>query len=134
MTDISKFIADLQRITKHYRQNNGGKLDFGKVSKDIRNLFCRMSTCPGALPGSVYYYWESEYITPSAQPENEPTEDNINRLAGMLAFLNASDEYQDCISDDDWNEISALVGDESEDLPIDILQDLMKVLVSKNAY
>lgn len=134
MTDISKFIADVQRIVKRDRQNNSGKVSFDRISKDLKSLFCRMSGCPGSLPGSVYYYWESEYISVSAEPQNEPTEEHLNKLAGMLAFLNSSDEYDDFINDDDWNEISALVGDESEDLPIDVLQDLMKVLVSKSAY
>lgn len=134
MTDIAKFIADAQRICKRDRQNNGGKINFDRITKDMRNLFDRMSGCPGDLPGNIYYYWESEYVTPSAEPLNEPTEDHLNKLAGMLAFLNASDEYQDCISDEDWQELGDLVSCESEDLPIEILQDLMKVLVSKKAY
>lgn len=132
MTDIAKFITDVQKIVKHDRQNNSGKSDFGRCTKDIRKLFERCSSCPGELPGSIYYYWESEYTV--ADPANEPTEEHLNKLAGMLAFLNASDEYQDCVSDADWQEMGHLVGYEADDLPIDILQDLMKVLVSKGAY
>ncbi len=134
MTDISKFITDVKKFVKFDRQNNSGNTSFERISKDVRNLFCRMSSCPGALPGDIFYYWETEYISPSVEPNEEPTEEHLNKLAGMLAFLNGSDEYQNSITDEDWNEISDLVGDESEDLPIDILQDLMKVLVSKGAY
>ena len=52
----------------------------------------------------------------------------------MLAFLNNSDEDQDLISDEDWQEIGRLVNYEAEDLPVNILQELMMVLVSKGAY
>ena len=52
----------------------------------------------------------------------------------MLALLEDSDEYSDTLSDSDWQEIGRLVNFEAEDLPVDLLQQLMKVLVSKGAY
>ena len=45
-----------------------------------------------------------------------------------------SDEYQELISDDDWQEFGRLVNFEAEDLDVGVLQDLMKILVSKGAY
>ena len=52
----------------------------------------------------------------------------------MLAFMEDSDEYADTLTDDDWQEMGRLVNFEAEDLPVDILQSLMSVLVSKGAY
>lgn len=59
---------------------------------------------------------------------------NINKLGAFLGFLDNSDEDQDLISNDDWQELGQLVNYEAEDLPVDILQDLMMILVSHNAY
>ena len=61
-------------------------------------------------------------------------EENLNKLAAILAFLDNSDELQEVLTEEDWKEIGELVNDEAEDLPIDILQDLMKILVEKGAY
>ncbi len=52
----------------------------------------------------------------------------------MLALMEDSDEYFDTLSDKDWQEIGQLVNYEAEDLPVDILQSMMSVLVSKGAY
>ena len=39
MSDISKFLADIQRIKKHVRADNGGKYDGRKVCEQISSLF-----------------------------------------------------------------------------------------------
>lgn len=134
MTDIRKFVTDVEKAKKYFRQNNGGKCDYNKIQKDIRNLFERTTSCPTGLPASIFEYWENEYIFRSADLSEEPTSENIEKLGGFLAFLENVDEYQECITDDDWNEIGPLVNYEAEDLPVDILQDLMKILVSHGAY
>ena len=38
------------------------------------------------------------------------------------------------VSDADWDEFGRLVNFEAEELDVDVLQDLMKILVSKGAY
>ena len=134
MTDINKFLSDVEKIQKHDRQNNGGKSNYDRVKGDLRRLFERYATAVGELADSVFEYWENEYIYRSADLAWEPNEDNRNRLAAYLAFLENSDEYQELISDDDWNELGRLVNFEAEDLDVDVLQDLMKILVSKGAY
>ena len=134
MTDINKFLSDVEKIQKHDRQNNGGKSNYDRVKGDLRRLFERNAAAVGELADSVFEYWENEYIYRSADLAWEPNEDNRNRLAAYLAFLENSDEYQDLISDDDWNELGRLVNFEAEDLDVDVLQDLMKILVSKGAY
>ena len=134
MTDIGKFLSDVQKILKHDRQNNNGVSDYNRIKDDLRNLFERATSCPGELPGSVFEYWESQYVFNSETFSEEPTDEHKNKLGAFLAFLDNSDEDQDLISDDDWQEIGKLVNYESEELPVDILQDLMMVLVNKGAY
>lgn len=134
MTAIAKFLSDIEKIKKYDRQNHGNQSDYKRFSRDIRNLFERSSSCPGDLPGSVFEYWENEYIFKSQDIKEEPLQENCDRLAAMLSFLNGDDEDLSMLSDLDWQEIGKLVNYESEDLPIDVLQELMKVLVEKNAY
>ena len=134
MTDIRKFVTDLEKIKKIFRQNNSGKWDYSKLQKDIRNLFERSTSCPTGLPASIFEYWENQYIYKSADLGEEPTADNINKLAAFLAFLENTDEFQELITDEDWEEIGPLVNYEAEDLPVDILQNLMMILVSHGVY
>ena len=134
MTDINKFLSDVQKSLKHDRQNNSGKSDYNRVKNDLRRLFERNAFAVGELSDSVFEYWENEYIYRSENLANEPSSENQNRLAAFLAFLESSDEYQELISDKDWSEFGRLVNFEAEDLDVDVLQDLMKILVSKGAY
>ena len=134
MTDINKFLSDMQKSLKYARQNNGGKADYDRVKNDLRRLFERNAAAVGELADSIYEYWENEYIFKSQDIKEEPSQESCDRLAAMLSFLNNADEDLTVLSDSDWQEIGKLVNYESEDLPIDVLQDLMKVLVEKNAY
>ena len=124
----------MQKALKHDRQNNGGKSDYNRVKNDLRRLFERNAAAVGELADSVYEYWENEYIYRAADVKAEPSEENQNRLAAYIAFLENSDEFQELISDADWSEFGRLVNFEAEDLDVDVLQDLMKILVSKGAY
>ena len=134
MTDIGKFLSDVEKIKKHARNNKPGFSGYNDIRDEIRNLFERATSCPMGLPGSIYEYWENTYVFNSTDLMYEPSDENTGKLAAMLAFLNNSDEDQDLISDGDWQEIGRLVNYEAEDLPVNILQELMMVLVSKGAY
>ena len=134
MTDIGKFLSDVEKLKKHTRQNNSGNCNYNLLQNDIRNLFERATSCPTDLPGSVFEYWENEYIFKGSDLAEEPTAEHINKLGAFLGFLDNSDEDQDLISNEDWQEIGQLVNYEAEDLPVDVLQDLMMMLVSHGAY
>lgn len=134
MTDIRKFLADVQKSKKMCRQNNNGNYDYYKVADQIRKNFSRATSCPTELPDTIFGYWENQYVLCSPDLANEPSDANLDKLAAMLAFLDNSDEFQELLTDEDWQEIGDLVGYEAEDLPIDILQDLMRILVDHNAY
>lgn len=134
MTDIGKFLSDVEKIKKHARNNKPGFSGYNDIRDELRNLFERATSCPMGLPGSIYEYWENTYVFNSSDLTYEPSDENTGKLAAMLAFLNNSDEDQDLITDQDWQEIGRLVNYEAEDLPVNILQELMMVLVSKGAY
>lgn len=134
MTDIGKFLSDIQRIKKHDRQNNGGNPDYNRIFRDLNSLFLRSTSCPADLARSVFEYWENEYIFNSKNQKEEPSEENSQKLAAMLAFLEDSDEFQNLLTQKDWQELRDLVNYEAEDLPVDVLQSLMRVLVEKGAY
>lgn len=134
MTDIGKFLSDIQRIKKHDRQNNGGNPDYNRIFRDLNSLFLRSTSCPADLARSVFEYWENEYIFNSKNQKEEPSEENSQKLAAMLAFLEDSDEFQNLLTQKDWQELGDLVNYEAEDLPVDVLQSLMRVLVEKGAY
>ena len=134
MTDIGKFLSDIQRIKKHDRQNNGGNPDYNRIFRDLNSLFLRSTSCPADLARSVFEYWENEYVFNSQNQKEEPSEENSQKLAAMLAFLEDSDEFQSVLTQKDWQELGDLVNYEAEDLPVDILQSLMRVLVEKGAY
>ena len=134
MTDIGKFLSNIQRIKKHDRQNNSGNPDYNRIFRELNSLFLRSTSCPADLARSVFEYWENEYIFNSQNQKEEPSEENSQRLAAMLAFLEDSDEFQSVLTQKDWQELGDLVNYEAEDLPVDILQSLMRVLVEKGAY
>ena len=134
MTDIGKFLSDIQRIKKHDRQNHSGNPDYNRIFRDLNSLFLRSTSCPADLARSVFEYWENEYIFNSQNQKEEPCEENSQKLAAMLAFLEDSDEFQSVLTQKDWQELRDLVNYEAEDLPVDILQSLMRVLVEKGAY
>lgn len=134
MTDIGKFLSDIQRIKKHDRQNNSGNPDYNRIFRELNSLFLRSTSCPADLARSVFEYWENEYVFNSQNQKEEPSEENSQKLAAMLAFLEDSDEFQSVLTQKDWQELGDLVNYEAEDLSVDILQSLMRVLVEKGAY
>lgn len=134
MTDIGKFLSNIQRIKKHDRQNNSGNPDYNRIFRELNSLFLRSTSCPADLARSVFEYWENEYVFNSQNQKEEPSEENSQKLAAMLAFLEDSDEFQSVLTQKDWQELGDLVNYEAEDLPVDILQSLMRVLVEKGVY
>ena len=133
MTFIEKFQSDLNRTIKYARQENGGKPNAQKACKDAVSLFLRSTSVPGSLPASLAEYWERTYIDESADPAEEPTSENVDRLCALLAFLEGADEFEDVLNGDDYHMLGELVNYEAEDLPIEKLQYMMGVVVSKGA-
>lgn len=134
MTEIGKFMADVQRALKHDRQEHSGKSDYNRVVNQIRSLFERSTSVGNSLADSVFEYWENAYVFNAEDQAAQPSEENTEKLAAFLAFLNNNEEDREKISEEDWKELGDLVNYEADDLPLEILQELMKVLVSHGAY
>lgn len=134
MTEIGKFMADVQRALKHDRQEHGGKSDYNRLVNQIRSTFERSTVVQTSLADSVFEYWENEYIFNSPDQASEPSAENTEKLAAFLAFLNNNEEDREKISDHDWQELGELVNYEADDMDIMQLQELMKVLVDHGAY
>jgi len=134
MTEIGKFMADVQRALKHDRQEHGGKSDYNRLVNQIRSTFERSTVVQTSLADSVFEYWENEYIFNSPDQTSEPSAENTEKLAAFLAFLNNNEEDREKITDHDWQELGELVNYEADDMDIMQLQELMKVLVDHGAY
>jgi hypothetical protein len=134
MNDSQKFYADVRRLMKYERAQNGGRYNAKAVCTKIASLFASSNTGLGSLPDSIADYWTKTYIDSSIKPDSEPTEENLDRLAAMQTFLDGTaDETTDILSAQDWQELGDMVNYEAEDLPLDVLSTLMTILVDKKA-
>lgn len=139
MDTIQKFYADVQRIIKHDRSDNGGNYDGLRASKTVAKHFIALQRGLGELPCSIADYWEQTYILPSLKQDAEPTVANITWLAAALSLLdesfaeNATAEEKAAFSKKDWKELCDLVNCEAGELPIDLLTSLMAIFTEQKA-
>ena len=101
---MRKFRADIERIKKHTRAQNGGSYNYKKACSDIMQLFERNNSRFISLPHSLSDFWFHTYIEQSAELNNEPTPENTDKLCAIQAFLDNEDDYS-CLTSDDWKEI-----------------------------
>ena len=134
MDSIQKLYSDVEKIKKHYRQENPHNYDGVKVCEQVREMFCRTNPALSSLAGSFADYWISTYIINSTSPADEPKQESVQILAAMQSILEGSDEFTECLSQDDWKELCSLTNYEAEDLPIDALNDMMTIFVDKQAW
>ena len=57
----------------------------------------------------------------------------MEKLAAVNSFLN-EEEDTDALDQDDWKRIKDEVGYEAENLPLDLLSEMMKTIVSKGSF
>ena len=136
MDTIQKFYTDIRKAVKQtHSRKEADKTE--AVCREISKRFSHLFAHLGNLPESIADYWLQNKIVKSAQPENEPSEQNLLWLVNAAEILNGSytdepDETDDTFSEQDWKELCELVTAEAEELPIDELTDLMAVFMSKN--
>ncbi len=134
MSDSSKFAADIQRIKKHVRAENGGAYDGQKVCRQIADLFANNNRNMSELARSVADYWLNTYVLASADLENEPSEENVTRISLFQNFLDGDeDEDYSVFSADDWETLKDFCDDEAENLDLDSLQNLMSIILGNGA-
>lgn len=132
MDSIQKFYSDIEKMKKHYRAQNPGRYDGQAVCTQVADLFESNNRNAGALAHSFAEYWMNTYIIPSTQMEEEPTSQNQDKLVAMQSLLNTSEDSNDytALTRDDWKELCELTKYEAEDLPLDLLNDLMMIFVN----
>jgi hypothetical protein len=133
MTDIQKFTADIKKIIKFDRAENGGRYDGIRACVKVEDLFESNNRALGSLPHSLAEYWLDIYIRNSADPANEPSSDNIDRIAAIQTFLDGEREGTECLTKDDWKNLHELVDYEAEDLPLDVLEGMMGIILEQGA-
>lgn len=127
--DLQKFSADIKRCLKHYRANNSN-YDGQKASEEVANMFQRVNDDLGTLGEGLAGFWLNNFIRNSADP-NEPTEKNCAILEALQAFIDGDGSYlsEAGLTQDQWEEIKDNVNSEAEDLPLDVLQDMMSIIL-----
>jgi hypothetical protein len=133
MYDSRKFCADIRRLIKYERMQKGSSYDPKAVCLKIAALFASGNGGLGNLANSIAAYWMEKYIDTSQNLAEEPSDENIGRLAAMQDFLNGFGDDAGILSGKDWQELGILVNCEAESLPLDLLGTLMSVIVDKKA-
>lgn len=133
MDNIQKFLADVDKIKKHDRADNGGNYSGERVCKKVCDLFSANNRSLGELGASFADYWMQTYVLKSSDMTNEPSSENLDKLASFQSLLDGDEEGTKSLSDSDFKELCDLVNYEAEDLPIDVLNDLMTIFVDKRA-
>lgn len=133
MTDIQKFYADAGRIKKHNRAENGGAYDSLRATESIIELFVSNNPSMRSLAESFADYWKKTFVDGSADAENEPSAENIEKLGALQSLLDGERDGIERFSASDFKALCELVNYEAEELPIDILEKMMMVFVEKQA-
>lgn len=134
MDNIQKLYSDIEKIKKHNR-NSSGTLDLNKVATQVSEMFQRNNRDFCDLPNSLAEYWVKTYVYPQIDLNaNDLSQESVDKLCVMQAFLdNDIEDDTDCLTLDDWKQIAAFVNFEAEDMPIDLLSQMMSILVEKRA-
>lgn len=134
MTTIDKFLSDIQKTIKFDRANNGGHYDAKRACTQIAKLFANNNRNLGALAVSLSDYWLNTYILASQDLENEPSEQNIERIKAFQSFAdNEEDADYSILTADDWETFRDFVDDVAEDLDLDSLQSMMNLILQNGA-
>ena len=134
MDGISKFVSDIEKIKKHDRADNNGNYDGERACKSIADLFISNNKYVQNLASSYADYWMQTYIYNSTDIKNEPSDTSLDKIIAMEALLENSSEDTACLTKEDYNELCSLTNMEAEDLPLDLLNDLMTIFVDKQAF
>ena len=134
MTNIQKFYSDIEKIKKYERAQNPQSYDGEKVSLEIKSLFIKNNFSIKALAESFADYWFENYIRSSADIKSEPSDNSIDKIGAMQSLLELDLEETKALSHNDWKELCSLTNYEAEDLPLDLLNDLMSIFLEKQAF
>ena len=117
MNDCEKLIADAHRIIKHERAENADHYDGLKACSKIADLLPRNNPA----------------IISIAEPQKEPSEENLDKLSAMQNFLEGIDDENQILSQQDWQELAQIIRFEAEDMPLELLSSMMSLIVEHDA-
>ncbi|MBR5095704.1 MAG: hypothetical protein IK094_01195 [Treponema sp.] len=123
MNKSEKFSADLKRIKKANR--SASYFNLNGALADIERLFTSQNSQAQDLASSLFDWWKNEW---ARGPELEDLA--LEKLAALNAFLNQEEDV-DALDQDDWKRVKDEVSYEAENLPLDLLSQMMKTIVSK---
>ena len=132
MDDSQKFYSDIEKIKKNIRASHPA-YSSQEACEQVRSLFVSNHRDAAPLATSFIDYWEETFIKNSGSPDEEPTEQNIRRLAALNALLYGKDENIEIFLPDELKELCSLTNLEAEDVPIDLLNDIMTIFVDNKA-
>lgn len=132
MTGVDKFYSDVQKIKKMDRAKNP-TYDGLRASKSVASLFERCNRNLGDLPHEIADYWLKNYIESSSHVDEEPTDKNVEWLMTVQSLFDGNLDGSMDLPKKDWKAITEFIDFEAETLPIEVLTDLMKILVEKQA-
>lgn len=133
MDNTQKLAADIERTKKHYRAEHSSNYDCIEVCRQIVEMFANNNKSLFDLAHSFGDYWIDEYIAKSNEVNNEPTAQSIDKLCAMQNVLDNENETK-CLTKKDWQELCQCTNDLSEELPIEILNDLMAMFLDHQAF
>lgn len=133
MNDCEKLIADAHRIIKHERAENADHYDGLKACSKIADLLPRNNPAIISIARQVGDYWYSTYITSAAEPQKEPSEENLDKISAMQNFLEGIDDENQILSQQDWQELAQIIRFEAEDMPLELLSSMMSLIVEHDA-
>lgn len=133
MNDCEKLIADARRIIKHERAENADRYDGLKTCSKIADLLPKNNPAIISIARQVSDYWYSTYIASSAEPQKEPSEEKLDKLSAMQNFLEGIDDGNQILSQQDWQELAQIIRFEAEDMPLELLSNMMSLIVEHDA-
>lgn len=134
MNTTDKFLADIQRVIKHERADNGGRYDAKRACTRIADLFASNNRDVQDLARSIADYWLNTYVLASADLANEPGEENKARLTAFQNFLDGeNDADYSVFTADDWETLRDFANDEAETMDLDRLQNMMSLILEHGA-
>ncbi|MDR3312114.1 MAG: hypothetical protein LBS64_03155 [Spirochaetaceae bacterium] len=133
MITSAKFAADVRRLIKRDREEQGGSAPL-RVCRKIADLFAASAPEPAlaGLARSIGAYWLAASADYTTESREFSPRDRIDWLCEALEFLELEGENTSTvIPQRDWIEIRDLVSQEADGLPLEILLGMMQILVTK---
>lgn len=136
MTTSDKFISSCERLRKAERVKAGNALDAAVAAaacEKIVSLFERTAPKYGSLPQALACYWQDSCLSRSPEPEAEPSDSHLRKLAAFLSFLLGEEDSFEQLAEEDWKEMADCVNAEAGSLPLDALTQMMNTIMERVA-